>query len=273
LMAWLAPTDEPDLSGADPSQLSQQYWQLKSADSNKPVVTTYSGGLMLGWLNGPSTAQYQTLLQSTDWVAADIYPVTGWNLPGQIGAVGQVVNRAQQLAPGKRQLSFIETGNQQLSWVPNEVGVTPDQMRGEIWDSVIHGATGVVYFSRVIGQPNGVGTLAGYDDTPPAVAQEMTVQNARLQHYGAALLSTANPSGFSLTPSGPLEVTWRSYGGKDYFYVLNLSNQSLANQPMSLNGVAAKGVVSVDGENRAVPISGGTMTDNFKPYEMHVYVM
>jgi hypothetical protein len=76
-----------------------------------------------------------------------------------------------------------------------------------------------------------------------------------------------------MTTTGPLEVAWRSYAGTNYFFVLNLSNQTLANQGMSVRGVNQWATATVDGENRVVPVKAGYMTDTFRPYEMHVYVM
>src|SRR5258706_14832056 len=197
--------------------LNQQYWQLKGVNPNKPITTTYSGGYVLGWQGNKTAADYQSYMQSTDWVGADLYPVTGWNLPGQLGAVGKLVDTLQADGPGKKQFAFIESSNQNLAWVPNDRGATPDEMRAEIWDSVIHGANGIVYF------PQQIGGSFSYDATPWNVAAEMTAQNLRLQQYGGAINSQENPGNIGMSTGGALEVTWRSYGGKKYFFVAQLS--------------------------------------------------
>jgi hypothetical protein len=101
----------------------------------------------------------------------------------------------------------------------------------------------------------------------------MTTQNARLQQYGAALASQENPGNIGMSVANPLQVTWRSYGGKNYFFVLNLSNQWLGGQAMYLRGVNSWSTASVSGEGRNVSVQNGAISDGFKPYEMHVYVM
>ena len=60
---------------------------------------------------------------------------------------------------------------------------------------------------------------------------------------------------------------------KNYFFVLNLSNQWLGNQGMLLRGVNPWATATVGGENRTVSVQNGWMSDSFKPYEMHVYVV
>ncbi len=266
LAAWLTPTDEPDMRNVSAATLNQQYWQLKGVNPNKPITTTYSGGYVLGWQGNKTAADYQSYMQSTDWVGADLYPVTGWNLPRQLGAVGKLVDTLQADGPGKKQFAFIESSNQNLAWVPNDRGATPDEMRAEIWDSVIHGANGIVYFPQQIG-----GTFS-YDATPWNVAAEMTTQNARLQQYAGALNSQENPGNIGMSTGGALEVTWRSYGGKNYFFVLNLSNQWLT-QTSYVRGVNPWAIAAVGGENRTVAVQNTAITDTFKPYEMHVYVI
>jgi hypothetical protein len=266
LLAWLAPQDEPDLNGTPTSVMTSQYTQLKGANGNIPVMTNFAGGDLLGMQGGTSSGDYQQMLNNTDMDAADIYPVTGWGLPNQLGLVGKVVDKLKSYAPGKQSYAFIETSNQQLSWVPNDTGVTPDQLRGEIWDAVIHGASGVVYFPQQIG--NGF----HFDATPGNVAAEMTTQNARLQRFGAALLQGTNTGGVSATGSGPLEVATRVYNGHTYFFVLNLSNQWLSNQSTYVSGVNAGTTFSVDGENRTVQVNGNAITDSFAPFQLHVYV-
>lgn len=266
LMAWLAPQDEPDLSNVPASTLASQYASLKAADPNIPVMTNYAGGAMLGMQGSTSVATYQQYLANTDWDASDIYPVTGWGLPNRLGLVGQAVDKLYAYAPNKPAYAFIETSNQQLSWVPNDRGVTPDEMRAEIWDSVIHGAAGIVYFPQQIG--NGF----QFDVTPANVVAEMTTQDAKLQAFGAALTSATNPSSVGMTTSGPLEVTWRQYGGHTYFFVLNLSANTVTGQAMTLKGINPNSTLSVDGENRSVTVNGTQITDSFSPYALHIYV-
>ena len=269
LISWLYKIDEPDLDTLAIAQgpALAEFNRLRSIDPTRPIATTYAGGYMLNWIAGVrDQAYYQTMTQYTDWVMPCIYPVTGWNQPENISGVGKLVDRVAQWFPGKRNIAYIETSNQSLSWVgPQERGVTPDEFRGEVWDAVIHGATGIVYFPHALSPFN-------YDATPANVVAEMTTQDARLTKYGAALLSTQNPAGTSISNNGTIETAWRVFNGKKYYFTLNLSANAVNNVSLATTGLTASTTLAVDGESRNVTLQGGNIVDSFKPYEMHVYV-
>jgi hypothetical protein len=267
LLTWLYPVDEPDLVTLDQAlpPAKAEFNLLRSIDPTRPIATTYAGGYMLQWLQGRDKAYYDALAQYTDWVMPCIYPVTGWNLPERINGVGNLVDLMKQWYPQKRNIAYIETSNQDLTFVgPQERGVTPDELRGEVWDAVIHGATGVVYFPQAL-------THFNYDATPPDVAAEMTVQNARLAKYGTALLTTENPAGTSISASG-IETCWRIYNGKKYYFSLNLSPTAVNNVNLATTGLNPSQSLVVDGEGRNVTLQNGNIVENFKPFECHVYV-
>ncbi len=269
LLSWLYPVDEPDLTDLATAQPPAQaeFNLLRSIDPTRPIATTYAGGYVLDWLKGVRDRNYyETMTQYTDWVMPCIYPVTGWNQPENISGVGKLVDRVAEWFPGKRNIAYIETSNQNLPWVgPQERGVTPDEFRGEVWDAVIHGATGIVYFPHSL-------TPFNYDATPANVIAEMTVQNARLSKFGTALLTTQNPAGTSISNNGTIETSWRIFNGKKYYFTLNLSANAVSNVSLATTGLAPATTLAVDGENRSVTLQNGNIIDSFKPYEMHVYV-
>ena len=269
LLSWLYPVDEPDLTDLATAQPPAQaeFNLLRSIDPTRPIATTYAGGYVLDWLKGVRDQNYyETMTQYTDWVMPCIYPVTGWNQPENISGVGKLVDRVTQWFPGKRNIAYIETSNQNLPWVgPQERGVTPDEFRGEVWDAVIHGATGIVYFPHSL-------TPFNYDATPANVVAEMTVQNARLSSYGATLLSAQNPAGTSISNNGTIETSWRIFNGKKYYFTLNLSGNAVNNVSLATTGLTPSTTLAVDGESRNVTLQNGSIVDSFKPYEMHVYV-
>lgn len=175
LLAWQQP-DEPEANNVSPATLASNYNTWKATPNAKPVFTNFAGGDVLG-LTGPvSGTDYQAkYLPYTDVASNDFYPVTGWNQPGWINydttgaheTEGMAVDRLAQLSNNKPQWSIIESSDQNLSWTPSTTrGVYPQEFRGEFWDSVIHGSSGVVYFPQ---QFNGF----KYDATPQNVVDEM----------------------------------------------------------------------------------------------------
>jgi hypothetical protein len=134
-----------------------------------------------------------------------------------------------------------------------------------VWDAIIQGAQGIAYFPFRF-MPN-----FSFDVTPPEIVAEMKTQNARITSIGDVLLSSIDPSNIGIDHNPALRATWRVHNGKAYFIVLNFSDATLTNQQLKLYGVTPTATASVKGETRSVSISNGTMTDSFKPYEVHIY--
>jgi hypothetical protein len=240
LLAWEQP-DEPDLVKTKQSALAANYKAWKSTPDAKPVFTNLAGGNVMGIVGAVSAAAYQTkFLPYGDIICNDLYPVTGWDQPNWINydaggrhvTEGTVIDKLAQLSNGKPQWSVIETSNQNLAWTARGTrGVYPQEFRGEFWDSVIHGSSGVVYFPQ---QFNGF----QYDATPSAVVDEMRRESNLINgtNYGtqtqgaiASILHlSADPTSRALQMKlgdARLEGTKRTSadGSTQYFVVLNRS--------------------------------------------------
>jgi hypothetical protein len=276
LIAWLNPIDEPDIHDPTGAASAATYGKLHAADPNIPALTTYAGGYFLGLQQGKDKNFYENLFQYTDWLAPCVYPITGWGMPDGLSNVGKLVDITKSWAPGKRQMAYIECANQNLPWVgPLKRGPTPDEYRGEVWDALIHGATGIIYF------PDSLVPFA-YDNTEASVSAEMTTQDARVSRLGGMLLSAENPAGISVAGeivpaqpngyTGSIETAWRVYNGHTYLIVENYSAYNLTNVSLATSGLTPGKTFTVDGENRSVGLQGTNLVDNFKPYEVHVYV-
>jgi hypothetical protein len=258
--------DEPDVRKppTEPSTLQDNYAQWKKAARNVPVFVNFSGGNLLGGKTPKET--YLEYMKAADWFGSDFYAVTGYNRPDWLWKVGAAVDRLREWSGGRPQFAFIETSAQRLSWTPKTTrGVTTDEFRAEVWHAVIHGARGVVYFPQQIGEG------FKYDATPPRVALEMAKQNKRLVELGAVLAGEQDPATFKAEVASPLEVGWRVSGNKAYVIALNFSDDTAKARPIKVGDVAARAAVSW--EERGVAVAAGTITDDFGPYEVHVYVI
>jgi hypothetical protein len=265
LIAWLAP-DEPDGHHTDPTVTQAFYDRLKNINPDIPVFMNFSGGHVMGMQDKNLKHPYSAWLGGADWSGNDIYPVTGWNLPNRLGLVGAVIDRLRKLAPDKPQFAFIETSDQGLPWLPDAPGPTPAQFRTEIWDAIIHGARGIIYF------PDQFKPGFAYDATPPEIVAEMTAQDATLKSLSSALLARIDPKGYSLTLPANMEGTIRTVGGKTYLIVLNTKARAIPNAQIKITGVP-DGPAQVFGENRTVSISGGEIVDTFEGNAPRVYVV
>jgi hypothetical protein len=265
LLAWMLP-DEPDYHNTSYQTPLAQYSALKAVDKNIPVFENFSGSSALWHYGNWGEADYKNYLKSADWVSNDLYPMNAHNRPGALDAPGQAVQLLSNWSGGKRQFAVIEASDQQLPGKEyGYPGPTADQFRAEVFNAIISGATGIIYFPQRIGD----GFL--FDAMNSSVTAEMTKTNGRISRIGPALMTQRDPSGVSMDVDGALRVTWRKYNGKTYFVVLNNSNATVS-ATMDVHGVSATSA-SVDGEGRSVAIRNGAIGDTFKPYEAHVYVV
>jgi hypothetical protein len=268
LLAWMQP-DEEDLPNRSypPSVAQQNYNAWKAVDPSMPVWVNFDGSDIVGWQHDVPMSNYPLYLNATDWSSSGVYPMSGWLRPDDLDVSGRALDWLEKTSGGNPQFATIESSNQKGPWLPpNAPGVTPSQVRAEVWDSIIRGARGIVYF------PQAFTPTFTYDNTAPDVAFEITKQNALITSIGAALESPLDPPTMGVNVAQPLEATWRVYNGKTYMIVLNLSGQAVANQQIALRSVNGT-TASVQGEGRSVAVSSGVITDSFAADDVHVYVI
>ena len=262
LLAWALP-DQPDdvISQVPYAKIQRTYRAWKRIDPRVPVYINFNGQFNQHDLatNASGPSWYRQYVKGANWITSDLYPVNNGD-GNDLGVIGQEVTQLRQVAGGKPVFVFIESG----AYDARNPVITPNQFRAEVWESIIHGARGIFYFPVQV-TPN-----FKYDVTPPAVAAEMTRQDATITKLASVLQGTINPRSLGAVAPSPLQVTWRRSSGHSYFFVLNLS-PTASHQIIALSGVGSATSATVYGENRTVQISGGTISDNFGPYAVHIY--
>jgi len=267
-LAWMH-HDEPDIQKppTDPAALADDYADWKRTDPDRPVFVNVSGGNVL--FRKVPQATYKAYFKAADWVGNDFYPVSGWADPKLMPKLGEIVDTLRDWSGGKPQFAFIETAEQKLSWTPpNTPGVTPDQFRAEVWDAVIHGAHGIIYF------PQSFGGGFKYDATPSSVSIEMAKQDQLLTDLGPVLNTPANPDAVGVSTDFPIQATWRKTGeGVVYIFALNLSSENRRAEILKLTGVKASTATLANEEGRTLTISHSSLIDDFTPYQVHIYTI
>jgi hypothetical protein len=269
LLAWMQP-DEPELrSDFSTGDAAATYSQLKAADPKMPVFVNFDASDIVGWQKDVSAATYQRFMSAADWISGGMYPISGWNRLDDLDVMGRAVDRMEAMDQGAPTFAVIESSNQEGPWLPaNSPSPTPTQVRAQVWDSVIHGARGIIYFPQQLSEINGF----NYDAIPPGVAAEITKIDAQLTSIGAALESPLDPPTAGVTVSAPLEATWRTYHRHNYFIVFNYSARTISRR-ITLGGTGRAKAATVVGESRSVSLNRGAFTDTFAPYSAHIYAV
>jgi hypothetical protein len=143
----------------------------------------------------------------------------------------------------------------------------PDEVRAEIWLSIVHGVRGYVFFPQVV-----AGSDPSNDGTPADVAAEITKVNTFVTQLANVLQGAINPPEIKATAPAPLQAGWRNAPTGMYFFVVNPVATTQA-ATIALTGTGNATIATVLNENRTVSISAGTITDTFAAFTTHVYVV
>ena len=279
VIAWMLhnadePEDNPNIT---PAQLNAEYTALKAANPTRPILMNFAGAHMINgfaghtWATPLTQADYAPFLASADWVAQDVYPVTGWiktDSPS-LAAPGFATSVLRNWSGNKPAFTYIETSNQRLltNDYPQfrERGVTPAEFRAEVWDSIIQGTRGIIYFPQML---NGF----QYDGTPINVAVEMTKQNAIITGMATALNSDDIPDVSTVVfTANNIKYLVKSVNGVTYVIALNLSNLPVSTGISANFSYAAGGLREIKSNTLLLPNAGGSFTDTFEAYGVKIY--
>jgi hypothetical protein len=219
------------------------------------------------------------LVQTVDAASSDQYAYTSptvdnnvrgsgdWPLganPSTSAAYGWQMDQMKRFQdPGLRRpiWAFVEVKRPYL----NDAGarsITPDQIEGAIWASIIHEARGIMFF-----QHNNDPSCGGYAlvDCGPAIQSKVTSVTSDIRSLAPVLNTQSYVWDFAVAADTML----KSYGGDAYVFAGVGLNESAGSKtfhlPPGVNGTQ----VTVMGENRTIPVLNGTFTDSFAAESTH----
>jgi hypothetical protein len=286
-VAWAQP-DEPDnaqpAAGGgygpciDPSVLQANYQTWTSADPTRPIYLGLGQGVAStnyvgrGSCSG-NTSMYPEYAQAADILCFDIYPVNeeGSNsddpaAAGNLWYVAQGVDNLRGWVNDKKPVwNDIET-----TTIDAGHGTpTAQDITTEVWMSIVHGSMGIMYFCHIFTPAE---DDKGLLDTPTAKAAVAAV-NAQITALAPVLNTQSLANGATVTSSSPanapIDIMVKRYQGALYIFAVAMRPVA-ATGKFTPRGVTA-GTATVLGENRSIPISGGSFSDSFDGYAVHIY--
>ena len=148
--------------------------------------------------------------------------------------------------------------------------------------ALIHGSRGLIYFAHQFKPTFNEAALLADPELLPAV----TAINAEIRELAPALNSpsisnnvqvTAVPllvsgvsAGDDVPPQPRLAAMTKRLHGTVYLFTVNMGNRAIRGS-FKLKDPTARPEVAVLGEHRSIGIADGVFTDEFKPYEVHLY--
>lgn len=256
----------------DPGRIVDDYRRLRAADPSRPVLLNLGQGVAWdGWYGrGVRTGHpedYPAYLEGCDIASFDIYPVVHdrTEVAGKLEFVAQGVDRLRNWSRGRRLVwNCIE-----CTRIANERRKpTPAQVRSEVWMSLIHGSQGLIYFVHQF-KPAFIeaGLLAD-----PEMSRAVGALNRQIRELAPVLNRPAGPDAVRVElsdPAVPVDVMVRHGDDAIYLFAVAMRDHPVEAAFHGLPTLA--GPATVLGEDRQCPVRGGTFTDRFAPYEVHLY--
>jgi len=283
IVGWMH-DDEPDNAqslGQDkgygppilPEKIIRDYRSLQAADPSRPVLLNLGQGVAWDNYIGRGVRRnhpedYAEYVKGADIVSFDIYPVVHENpeITGKLEFVSRGVERLMQWTRGEKAvwncIECTHIGNPDRK-------ATPQQVRAEVWLSLIHGSRGLIYF---VHQFKPAFREAALLDDPEMLAA-VTDINRQIRELAPALNSPSVADGASveLNPAGG-SIAWvvKRSAGAVYLFTVNMRNEP-THASFTVRGLPEAVSAEVLGESHKVSLQNGEFTDGFEPYAVHLY--
>ncbi|MCG3196634.1 MAG: hypothetical protein GHCLOJNM_01110 [bacterium] len=282
IVGWLH-RDEPDNaqprpgglghgSPIPPEEILREYQSMKSADPSRPILLNLGQGVAWDgwWGRGERSGHpedYIEYAKGCDIASFDIYPVAHSHpvVQGKLAYVARGVKRLREWAgPDRLVWNVIETTGVKTGNRP-----TPKQVEAEVWMSIIHGSSGIIYFVHEWEPKFSSSALLRNSEMLAAV----TALNKQIQELAPVLRSTVPPPTVEVrsNPAGA-EVSRLVKVHQESVYVFAVEmNGERAEASFTLEGVPEGSAVEVLGEGKSLEVAGQSWKDAFEPYAVHRY--
>ncbi len=256
-----------------PETIVGDYQRIRLTDPTRPVLLNLGQGVAWDNYIGRGVRRnhpedYVEYARGCDIASFDIYPVVHDNaeVAGRLEFVSTGVRRLVQWTQGVKPVwSCIECthiGNPQSK-------ATPSQVRSEVWMALIQGARGLVYF---VHQFKPAFREAALFDDPEMLAGVTTI-NRQIRELAPVLNRPSLPDGATVrSASGDTGIAWMLKRKGDTLHLLTVNLRNVPDRgTFVLRGLKGASEIEVLDEARHLTAKEGGFTDDYKPYEVHLY--
>jgi len=256
-----------------PKKIIDDYRNIRAADPTRPVLLNLGQAVAWdGWhgrgvrTNHPE--DYPEYVKGCDIASFDIYPVAHPKpqVSGKLWYVATGVERLLKWTKGDK----IVWNCIECTRIKNPTGkATPQQVRCEVWMSIIHGSMGLIYFVHEWEPRFNESALL----SDPQMLSAVTTINRRIIALAPVLNSPTVEDVVSVSSESedvPVAVMMKKYKRATYLFAVGMRN-GRTNAVFTLHGFKGERTVQVLGENRTILLKNGVFKDTFKPWDVHLY--
>ncbi len=246
---------------------------MKAVDSSRPILLNLGQGVAWdGWYGrgkrNHHPEDYPEYLKGCDIASFDIYPVNhdSREVHGNLWFVANGVARLVKWGKGEKPVwNCIEcTAIANPKYKP-----TPQQVRAEVWMSLIYGARGLIYFVHQF-KPT-FHEAALLDD--PEMLAAVTQINQQITQLAPVLNRPTIGDAVTVqskNPAVPVAAMVKQLGGATYLFAAGMRDGA-TDATFTLAGVKGDHILEVLGENRILAVTNGAFSDHFEPWALHLY--
>jgi len=211
---------------------------------------------------------YPEYVKGCDIASFDIYPVVheAPEIAGKLEFVAQGVERLVRWTAGEKIvwncIECTHIGNAELK-------ATPQQVRAEVWMSLVQGSRGLIYFVHQF-KPT-FKEAALLDD--PEMTSAVTAINRQIRELAPVLNSPTIEGRAKVktsTEATPIRWILKQREGSVYLFTVNMNREPVRGT-LEIDGLAADTTAEVLGEGRELRVRKGEFADEFKGYDVHLY--
>jgi hypothetical protein len=283
IVAWMH-GDEPDNAqslpegeGYGPPILPEVivdgYQKIKANDPSRPVFLNLGQGVAWDEYVGRGVRtnhpeDYPEYIKGTDIVSFDIYPAasTRPQTSGKLWLVAHGVERLVKWSrPDQPVWNCIECSR--IRDVDHKA--TPHQVKAEVWMSLVHGSMGILYFVHEWAPKFNEHALL--DD--PEMLAAVTAINHQIHTLAPVLNSPTITEGIEVTssdPEVPVATMLKQYDNATYLFAVAMRDGQ-TQATFTLPDLPSTATAEVLEEGRNLTVANGKFTDDFQPYEVHLY--
>jgi len=256
-----------------PKKIIEDYRKIRSADPTRPVLLNLGQGVAWDRWHGRGVRtnhpeDYPQYVKGCDIASFDIYPVVHSHpeVSGELWYVARGVERLVTWTEGEK----IVWNCIECTRIKNpKHKATPKQVRCEVWMSLIHGSTGLIYFVHEWEPKFNESALL----SDPEMLSAVTEINQQITRLAPVLNSPTIKDSASVSSDNknvPVAVMVKKYEGVTYLFAVGMRNVR-TNATFAVPGLEGKKTVEVIGENRTIVLQNGVFKDSFEPWDVHLY--
>ncbi len=266
--------DEPDNAQPDgkggygpcisPTTIQNLYQTMKTKDPSRPVFLNVGQGVANdAWVGRGScsgqASDYAEYAKGCDIISFDVYPI---NSGLDITLVATGVDRlGQDVNHMKHVWNWIECTQIDAA----NTKPTTDQVKAEVWMSIIHGSTGIGYFVHKFTPTEDDHELL---DDAPMKAAVMAIDQ-QVHDLAPALNTPPITNAVTVASPGKVDTLVLRQGGKLYVLAVSMTNgTTTATFTLTHDNMTTATVL---GETRTVPVAQSAFQDSFSAYAAHLY--